>query len=71
MENVCDLTISISMISLSANFSCKTVNPMWLGTYLFIPESAEFLNLGIILFGSDHSLLLGAILWIVEAQQHP
>lgn len=44
---------------LSVNFPCNTVNSIWPGTQLFISESAELLSLGVTIFGSDNSQLLG------------
>jgi len=53
------------------NFPYDTVNSMWPSTLLFTSKLSEFLNPGIIMFGSDNSLLLGAVLCIMNVQQHP
>jgi hypothetical protein len=39
------------------NVPCKTENFSWLGAQLFIRETAESCNLGIITFGPENSLL--------------
>lgn len=72
MANTYDCTSSISTISLFiCQSSCNTINSIWPGMQLFIPESAEFLNLSIIIFRSDKSLLLGVVLCLTDVNQHP